>query len=113
VADAIAELDALLNLLNALGTFSQHCRSGVVGDLCRCWRCRGEQKPTSDEAKAERDALLIDKARDWSSVAMVDRRRRASRRARSQLDDRGVRLARCTRDQMHERRRGHRVDLGC
>ncbi len=30
-------------------TFSKNCVSGLIGDMCRCWRCRGvefdEQEP--------------------------------------------------------------------
>ncbi len=60
--------DTLVELLRGSGacvSFSQYCRSGIVGDLCHCWRCRGEKGPTDDEADAARDAKMIDEAKLW------------------------------------------------
>ena len=61
-------LDELCDILDEAGvtvTFSQYCRTGLVGDLCRCWRCRKLPKPDqgTPEAEAEkREAELIDRA---------------------------------------------------
>jgi hypothetical protein len=56
-------------------TFSRYCRSGFVGGLCRCWRCRGESEPAGDESAERRDAELIDNVRDLSEMGK-DRLRR-------------------------------------
>lgn len=60
--DPIRQLCDLLEEVGAVVTFSAHCRSGVIGDLCRCWRCRGEDGPTADESAAERDAAIADRS---------------------------------------------------
>lgn len=56
----LRELCDLLAEAGATVTFSAHCRSGVIGKLCRCWRCRGESGPTADESAAARDAKIAD-----------------------------------------------------
>lgn len=52
-------LDTVLKKLRF--TFSRYCRSGIVGDLCRCWRCRGVT-PKRSSIKEKREAELIDLA---------------------------------------------------
>lgn len=54
-------LDPVLSKLRF--TFSRYCRSGIVGDLCGCWRCRGVSKSRMRFAiKEKREADLIDLA---------------------------------------------------
>jgi len=61
----VSATEELAELINVPFTFSAHCRSGIVGDLCRCWRCRGEKEPTKDESAAARDAQLVDRGKTW------------------------------------------------
>lgn len=61
----MSAIEDLLVLLAEAGvdvSLSVYCRSGIIGDLCRCWRCRGERGPTSDETRAERDAEIVARA---------------------------------------------------
>lgn len=58
-------LDVLLALLSDAGlepTLSVCCRSGVVGDLCRCWRCRGESGPVVEGPDILREVEMVDRA---------------------------------------------------
>lgn len=59
--DVFAELDELVTAGMRV-TFSAYCRSGWIGDRCRCWRCRGEPGPAADESAAARDAAIMDRA---------------------------------------------------
>ena len=55
-------------------TFSRWCRSGIIGNRCRCWRCRGYDGPAEGADKqAKRDAWLIDSGREWLAIVMAKR----------------------------------------
>ena len=59
----VAELCDILRKSGAVMTFSRHCRSGLIGDMCRCWRCRGLGKPQfAEDPIVEREARLADRA---------------------------------------------------
>lgn len=60
--DSLAQLCERLKGAGATMTFSQHCRSGLIGDMCRCWRCRGLDKALGRELGSARDAKLADRA---------------------------------------------------
>lgn len=65
------QLFVLLEEAEVHATLSMYCRSGLIGDLCRCWRCRGERGPSEDEVAAERDAALADRA--WTAGRLIER----------------------------------------
>ena len=53
----------LCELLSAAGpavSFSKDCVSGLVGDMCRCWRCLSVE-PDEQEPGWERVASLVTK----------------------------------------------------
>lgn len=50
-------------LKNVRITFSRYCRSGIVGKLCGCWRCRGvSQSRRRFSMREKREAELVDRA---------------------------------------------------
>ena len=60
-SDAIDELVAILKQAKVKVTFSQWCRSGIVGrELCVCWRCRGLDGPEENRSFEEMAARAID-----------------------------------------------------
>ena len=60
---ASGQLMKLLAEADVRVSFSKWCRSGIVGDKCICWRCRGLDGPTGDEWKAQQAARKIDEER--------------------------------------------------
>ena len=60
-ADSISELCRLIDEAGLTVTFSANCRSGLIGDLCRCWRCSWDP-PDQEHPEAHRDALAADRA---------------------------------------------------
>lgn len=56
--DLVGELCELLPKVGAVVSFSKDCRSGLVGDMCRCWRCRAVE-PDEQEPGWERVAYLV------------------------------------------------------
>lgn len=65
MAEPVKQLVALLKDADVEVTFSMHCASGLIGDMCQCHRCRrGRGEPVTDEteAQAAREARLADRA---------------------------------------------------
>jgi hypothetical protein len=64
LSEAKSATELLCDLLDEAGarvTFSKNCRSGFVGDLCGCWRCR-KVAPADEDPATAREAALIDRA---------------------------------------------------
>lgn len=55
------DLAALIDEAGLTMTFSANCRTGLVGGLCRCWRCAGVD-PDDEDPVAARDAEAADRA---------------------------------------------------
>ena len=78
--DSIGELAALLEQAGVTVTFSQWCRSGIVGrELCVCWRCRGLGGPgdTSFEEMAARSIDWLWRLKARSKKALEHRLKNA------------------------------------
>lgn len=59
--DDLPSLSDLLREANVKVSFSVWCRSGFVGgDLCACWRCSKARGEEPDEARAQREAEIMD-----------------------------------------------------
>ena len=61
--DRTRKLCELLSKAGAVVSFSKDCVSGLVGGMCRCWRCRAVA-PDEQEPGWERVARLVSKGHE-------------------------------------------------
>lgn len=62
MSDLIAQLSELIEAAGGKISFSANCRSGIVGDRCRCWRCM-KVRPEDEDPSWSEAATEIDRRR--------------------------------------------------